>query len=139
MWNENLVIIVKVGIPVTKVRQAPTQQQTSPSLQTGSSRKGLQGLGRRPGTRRLRLARRFGLGEKGRDSEANLVRKARTRPMADALRARAPDPGPRGPSALRLRAGFTYPSGSPEVRPDGTAAWALFLVQPPLPTPPRPG
>lgn len=64
MWKENLVIIVKVGIPVTKVRETPTQQQTSPSLQTGSSRRGLQGWGRRPGTRRLRLARRLGWGKR---------------------------------------------------------------------------
>lgn len=150
MWNENLVIIVKgwdprggegkfARHPHTKraapgrvhqarasrgVRPPRTRGERRPRQLTRSSPPGaLRGWGRRPGTRRLGL----GYGKWAGAPRPARPGEARARPSADAFGASGP------------RAGFTYPSGSPEVCPGGIAARTLFRFQPRHPSPPRPG
>lgn len=117
------------GARLPRGQAAPNPRRTAASLADPQlPARGSAGLGEEAGHPEARAGSR----EVGRGSEASPARGSTSPALG--RRVRRFGPALRGP-----RAGFTYPSGSPEVCPGGIAARTLFRFQPRHPSPPRPG
>lgn len=151
-WNKNLIIIVKVGIQMTKVWETLTQQQTTNppgacarrALRSGSGRPGTdcgRAASRRmasprggAGAGRLGRARRLDWGKwAGLHGQARSGRhEAGRRPMRS-----APGPAARGPSVPPATRRVYLSLGVSGGSSGRTTAPTLFLLRPPRPGLPR--